>query len=145
MNKEALIAAAADLKQPSQAAQEEFSQKREVMVQQLNELMLAVPGIDEIVPTEKQEMMQDNHHNQFRFMDSVYRSFSPEVLVNTMIWAFTTYRSHGFGVRYWDDLFPNILEVYRTRLSGPAYNELAPFYLWMNAHKADFLRLSDKG
>lgn len=137
-----LIKEAQTLKQPSEAAQEEFSKKKSTLIEKLNNLLLSTHGFEQAVRAERIEMLKDNHYNQFRFMESIYNNFNPEVFVNIITWAFSVYRSHNFDTMYWDFLFPAVLQVYKNTLSEKTFSELAPFYQWMADHKDDFIRIS---
>lgn len=69
---------------------------------------------------ENKSMIEDNHINHARFMSSVFAEFQPEVLVETIIWVFRTYRSHGFNLDYWPFQLNQWIEIYKTNLSEKA-------------------------
>lgn len=137
-----LIREAQKLRQPSEAAKAEFSDKKSRMIEKLNNLLLSTHGFEQAVPAERIEMLKDNHYNQFRFMESIYNNFNAEVFVNIIAWAFSVYQNHNFDLLYWDYLFPAVQQVYKEELSQTAFRELSPFYQWMADHKNDFIRIS---
>jgi hypothetical protein len=145
MTKDELIAEAKKLSQPSQKASLEFTEKKIKMVELTNQLLLNSKGFEDAVSGDKVDMMKDNINNQFKFMESIYINYNPEVFVNIIAWAFHVYLSHGFDKKFWDFLFPVVLKVYHEQLSEGTYAELAGFYNWMEKHKEDFLRLHPPG
>ncbi|MFP4469236.1 MAG: hypothetical protein ACLFPE_01050 [Bacteroidales bacterium] len=143
MTKNELIEDAGKLKQPSGEAIREFSDRKEAMIGDLNERLFATAGFNHIITPELHDMLRDNHQNQFRFMESVFGAYNAEVFVNTVLWVFSVYRSHGFDTRYWDQLLPAVLNVYESHLSRQTYAELAPFYRWLNAKKHEFISMTN--
>lgn len=144
MKRKDLIEDAKSLKQPSQETLMEFTDKKEMMIRDLNDLLFSSPGFESIVAKDLHDMLRDNHQNQFKFMESVYSAYNADVFVNTVLWVFSTYRSHGFNLEYWDRLFPAVLKIYEKHLTGQAFAELAPFYRWLNAKKHVFIQLSNE-
>lgn len=98
---EHLLKTASNLIQPSATAVEEFSQKQEKLAALGNQTMSQRPDLDKLVGTGNQEMAEDNNRNFARFMVSLFTEFSAKVLVETVLWVFRAYRSHGFQTTYW--------------------------------------------
>lgn len=143
MTKDQLTEDAKKLKQPSAEAYREYAGKRHELAEMLVCDLLNTRGFDDVVSAEKTEMLRDNIHNQFKFMESVFLRYQPSVFVHTIAWAFGVYLSHGFTARFWDFLFPAVLKLYRDQLTPGTCNELAPFYEWMQARKDDFVALAE--
>ena len=100
MTRESLIESAALLKQPSKTVRDEYSLKREYLATEINRIMGERPDVDYMIGGNI-AMMQDNHRNHARFMESLFVAFDPIVLVDTVLWVFRAYRSHGFQLTYW--------------------------------------------
>lgn len=96
MDKNYLIETATQMKQMSSSSAEEYRQKSELLINKMNALMLDKADIEKLVGKENLDMMKDNHANHVRFMASVFKNYNPEVLVETVLWVFRAYRSHGF-------------------------------------------------
>ena len=100
MDKSYLLETATQLNQVSAAAAGEYQQKMEQLVALMNDLMLGKADIEHLVGKENLGMMKDNHANHARFMHSIFTHSHPEVLVETVLWVFRAYRSHGFTTNY---------------------------------------------
>ena len=142
MTIEQLVADAKSLAQPTERACKEYSVKQNELAGMLVRDLFNTEGFYDLVGTKNTEMLRDNIHNQFKFMESVYLKYEPSVFVNTIAWAFNVYLNHGFEERFWDFLFPAVLDLYRNNLSPESHSQLAPFYQWMQAHKDDFIAIA---
>ena len=96
MNKEVLLQSAGKINALSPKSLKEYQTKRESLVELMNTQMLARPDIQDMVGEANMEMMKDNHANHARFMESLFTEYQPEVFVETVLWVFRAYRSHGF-------------------------------------------------
>ena len=144
MNKADLIQSAATLQPPQPASVKEYADQRESLPAELSRVLRERDDINALIGPENLAMMEDNHRNHVRFMVSLFAAYSPEVLVDTVIWVFRAYRSHGFSLAYWPAQLDTWLEIMRTSLSPKAYEEIAPFYVWMLVNQASFAALSDE-
>ncbi len=136
-----LIQSARCLAGPSVAAAAEYSAKREQLLAELNAEFLKREDLSSLVSDP--EMMQDNHSNHTQFMASLFQAYVPEVLVDTVIWVFKTYRAHGFHPRYWDLQLKIWPELLKAHLSSAAYLEIYPFYEWLSLNTVTFTALSE--
>ncbi|MBS4060207.1 MAG: hypothetical protein KG029_07405 [Bacteroidetes bacterium] len=144
MNKEFLIKTAEKLSQPSAAAATEFSEKAEGMAVLINNRFKKRSDLNMLIGEGNLDMMMDNHRNHMRFLTSVFKHFEPEVLVETVLWVFRAYRSHGFKLTYWPAQLDAWVEIFKTELSPSAYAEIYPFYDWMIIHNPIFAKVSDE-
>lgn len=142
MTREELIVLASKLVQPSENAVSEYARHREVMASDINRLMRGRADIDYMVGGNL-SMMEDNHRNHARFMESLLAFYTPEVLVDTVLWVFRAYRAHGFQLTYWPAQLDTWVEVLRNYLSAESFQEIYPFYHWMIVNQATFAALSD--
>jgi hypothetical protein len=117
--------------------------KSEVLLSEMNAIMLKRADIKDLVGEENLLMMQDNHSNHIRFIASILKEFNPEVLVETILWVFRAYRSHGFSTNYWAAQLNTWIEVLKNQLSAESYLEINPLYNWMQINIPIFVKLSD--
>lgn len=89
-------------------------------------------------------MMQDNHANHARFLSSIFLHFNADVLIETILWVFRAYRSHGFTTNYWAAQLNNWIIIYKKELSPECFEEIYPFYEWMQINIPLFVKLSDE-
>jgi len=143
MIKSRLIETAKKLKLPSPEAAVEYENKREQIVFQMNEAMLARTDLSFLIGEGHIPMMKDNHKNHALFVSSILASHQPEALVETMLWVFRTYRSHGFDVNYWPAQLNQWIEILETNLSETSLRQIYPFYNWFLTNHSAFIKLSD--
>ncbi|MBI9042259.1 hypothetical protein [Lutibacter sp.] len=143
MNKAYLLQTCGELKRFSDKASEEYFIKSEVLLSEMNTIMLKRGDIKDLVGEENLLMMQDNHSNHIRFIASILKEFNPEVLVETILWVFRAYRSHGFSTNYWAAQLNTWIEVLKNQLSAESYLEINPLYNWMQINIPIFVKLSD--
>lgn len=141
MDIDKLIQLAADeLSQPSEETATEFSSKRDEIAVELNRRMGQRPDLDRLIGEGNHNMMEDNHRNQTRFIESQMMHFSPEVLVETIMWVMSAYPNHGFTKAYFPAVLDEATGVIKDLLSEKAYEEVYPFYHWMIVHHPGFVR-----
>lgn len=143
LSKAHLVDSAAMLVKPTEALVGEYQEKQELLVSEINRRMLSRDDILTLVGSDNVLMMQDNHHNHVRFMASLLQVYVPEVLVDTILWVFKAYRSHGFHELYWSAQLNTWLAVFKEILSPDAYQEITPLYQWMIVHIPDFSSLTE--
>ncbi len=144
MNREALIKSAQSLQQVSKSCAREYSDQREFLVTLMNQKMEKRPDLVEMVGAGNVDMMKDNHANHARFLESMFVSFLPEVLVDTVLWVFRAYRSRNFSSTYWAAQLNAWIEIYRENLSPECFREIYPYYRWMQIHIPVFNQLAEE-
>lgn len=144
MTKAQLIESAQSLIQPSPEASSEFSLKSELLATALNERFKKRKDLNQMIGEGNLDMMMDNHRNHIRFISSIFANYQPEVLVETVLWVFRAYRSHGFKLTYWPAQLDSWVEIFRNELSEQTFNEVYPFYNWMIINNPLFAALSDE-
>lgn len=138
MKLEELLASARGLDEVSANAAAEYQKKGSELVQELNKQMLQRPDLEVLIGIENQNMMLDNHTNHQCFMLSIFLSFQPDILVDTILWVFRAYKSHGFSMTYWPAQLEGWLSVFSQILSSETRSEIEPYYAWMLNHIEHF-------
>lgn len=144
MTKENLLKSAQEIKQVTKELAEEYSSKRDSLVEQMNKKMIERLDIKELVGENNIDMMKDNHANHARFLESIFYDYSPDVLVDTVLWVFRAYRSRNFSSTYWAAQLNSWLEIYKENLSDDCYNAVFPYYKWMQINIPVFTSLAEK-
>jgi hypothetical protein len=144
MTREDLLTTASALQQPPAAAAAEFESVAERIANELNRRMLARSDLDQLIGPGNASMMQNNSRNFTRFMTSVFVAYEPNVLVDTALWAFRTYRSHGFRVAYWPANLDTYVEILREELSPETLEAIYPFFHWLIVSIPAFAQLTDQ-
>jgi hypothetical protein len=142
--KDKLIRTASVLNTPPAAASEEFSKKHEHLSLIGNQLMAKRPDLDRLVGEGNQQMAEDNNRNFARFMSSLFSEFDPNVLVETVLWVFRAYRSHGFQTAYWAANLDLWMEILRKELSKETFESICPFFNWLIVNIPIFVRLTNE-
>ena len=143
ITKEELIKTAEELTQPSAEAAAEYEAKRDHLAARINSIMEARPDLEKMIGEGNLEMMRDNHRNHARFIASLLTAYNPGVLVETVLWVFRAYRSHGFQMTYWPAQLDTWAEVLKAELGDSSFDEIYPFYHWMIIHQPQFITLSE--
>ena len=142
MDRAALIETARALPPVPPAAAAAYVASRDALVAELDRRMGARDDLDRLVGPDNRAMMANNHANHARFVASVLAELDPEVLVDTVLWVFRAYRSHGFGLAYWSAQLATWIEVIRDQLPAHAA-DIEPLYDWFLVHQPAFVALSD--
>ena len=85
-----------NLIQPQESVMQEFSRKRDELAAMGNQTMADRSDLEKLVGEGNRQMAEDNNRNFARFMESMFLDYNAEVLVDTVLWVFRAYRSHGF-------------------------------------------------
>jgi hypothetical protein len=144
MTKEELLATARELEQPPREVTDEFGAKRERLAAEGNRRLGARRDLQRLVGSGNEAMAEDNNRNFARFMESIFHHYQPEVLLETVLWVFRAYRSHGFQTTYWPANLDTWVELLREELSQEAFEAVYPFYDWLIVHIPWFVKLTDE-
>jgi len=144
MDKSLLEQSASHLKQVSKKSAVEYTEKLDYLVAMINAVMLQRKDVKALVGESNLDMMKDNHANHARFMSSIFTNYNPEVLIDTVLWVFRAYRSHGFSTNYWAAQLNVWIELLKKELSKESYEEIFPYYKWMQTNIPLFVQLSDE-
>jgi hypothetical protein len=143
MDRNYLLTTAGQISQVSIQANNEYSLKLDQLISKLNSFMMERPDIIELVGKNNLIMMKDNHANHARFIASILKFYNHEVFVDTVLWVFRAYRSHGFTTNYWASQLNSWIEVLKQTLSDESFLEIYPYYEWMQINIPIFVKVSD--
>ena len=144
MDKNLLLDRAGKLLQVSLNSAQEYQQKADRLITKMNERMLERPDIESLVGKNNIDMMKDNHANHIRFIASILKNQNADVLVETVLWVFRAYRSHGFTTNYWAAQLNTWMIILKEELSPVCFNEVYPYYEWMQINIPIFVKISDE-
>ncbi|MBF0407193.1 MAG: hypothetical protein HQM10_07560 [Candidatus Riflebacteria bacterium] len=143
MTKECLFARASTIKLPSLQAATTYDNKSEALVAKINQLMTQREDLERLIGKGNSQMMEDNHRNHARFMNSIFRHYDAGVFVDTILWVFRAYRTHGFNLSYWPAQLDTWVQIMKSELPEEIFKELYPFYEFMIVNQPAFAELSD--
>ncbi len=144
MTKDELIESAKKIDPPELAIAESFGAKREMLVSRVIDSLCQRKDIDRLVGQDNITMMKDNVSNMSRFMESMFNQYAPEAYVETILWVFRAYRSHGFQLAFWSAHLNAWIETIRSEQTDENLNQLIPFYEWIQIHIPQFTALTDE-
>lgn len=144
MDKNYLIETAGKLKQVSPKSAEEYFGKSDRLVAMMNIKMAERTDIESLIGKNNADMMKDNHSNHARFIASILKNYNPEVMVDTVLWVFRAYRSHGFTSNYWAAQLNLWIVAIKEILTPECLFEVFPYYAWMQINIPIFVKLSDE-
>ncbi len=131
MTKDLLLNSALKLQQVDVKFADEYSKKREHLVQLMNQKMLSRSNINELVGEDNIELMKDNHANHARFLESLFYDYSADIFLETVLWVFKSYSARNFNSLYWSAQLNSWIEIYRDELSETCFEAIYPYYNWM--------------
>ena len=143
MTREELIEKAGRITPPSQQVAREFESLAPALAAELNLRMTARADLATLIGKDNMAMMEDNHRNHARFMTSLLWLYDPKTLVDTVLWVFQAYRSHGFQLTYWPAQLDTWMQLLEERLSPEAFAEISPIYIYMIVNQPAFAALSE--
>tara|TARA_R110002050_G_scaffold204327_2_gene339709 strand:- start:16123 stop:16578 length:456 start_codon:yes stop_codon:yes gene_type:complete len=144
MDKNYLLASAGKLKQVSEKAANEYLGKSELVASKMDITMSERADIESLIGTDNMSMMKDNHANHVRFIASILKNHNPNVLVDTVLWVFRAYRSHGFATHYWSAQLNSWIIILKENLSTETFKEVYPYYEWMQVNIPAFETVADE-
>jgi len=143
MDKESLLNSAKQLKQPSAAAANEFSAKREAITITIKHVLDARTDLLENEKAQNSGMDRNNHTYHMKHMEGLFMAYSPEEYVETTLWTARMYGSHGFNILYWKEILTVIVSVLKSQLTENTFQEIYPFYEWMISNIPEFIELGN--
>jgi len=117
--------------------------KLELCAAELTASLKNRPDLEDLIGVGNMSIMEMNHINHFRYMNSLAALYDPKSFVETVIWVFRTYRARGFSVQYWKVMLPEAMTILRQQLGDAHYHEFGPYYEWLHANIETFARLSE--
>ncbi|WP_462325331.1 hypothetical protein [Desulfoplanes sp.] len=141
---EQLLASAGKLSQPPRAVAEEFAAIRDELAERGNTILDARDDLQRLIGQGNKQMARDNNRNFARFMQAQFTHYNPEAMVNTILWVFRAYRSHGFKTTYWAANLNIWVDLLRGGLSQQSFDAIYPFYDWMIVNIPLFTALTDQ-
>jgi len=144
MDNNFLLETAQQLKQVSAKTADEYHQKAEQLVSKMNTIMLERPDIENLIGANNINMMKDNHANHVRFIASILKNHNTNVLVDTVLWVFRAYRSHGFTTNYWAAQLNTWIIILKEVLTPECFIEVNPYYEWIQINIPIFVKVSDE-
>lgn len=143
MNREWLIESASDLKQVRPQVVITYGEISDKLVAAVNESLLNRADLPDLIGKNNIQMMMDNHANHARFMVSIMKHYNADVFVDTVLWVFRAYRSHGFASTYWAAQLNAWTTALKALLQPDYYSEIYPYYNWLLVNIPIFVSVSD--
>ncbi|MFC1851020.1 hypothetical protein ACFL27_12570 [candidate division CSSED10-310 bacterium] len=143
MNKDYLIKTAREIVVADSKHSQEYSAHKDTMVAEVNRRMEQRSDIKNLLGEKNLEMMKDNHANHALFVVSILQSFNAEVLVETVLWVFRSYRSRNFHPNYWPASLRTWLDVLKNELSPESFMAIKPLYTWFIVNIPHFTALTE--
>lgn len=143
MDKDQLINSANSLPKVDQQAIDEYIQKADLLIDSVNQEMLGYTNLTEIIGKDNIDMMKNNHRNHLDFISSIMNNFNSNVMVETILWVFKTYKNHGFHPDYWKMQLTAWINALQKHLNPGSHQEIIPIYNWLRSNIESFSLLSD--
>ncbi len=66
------------------------------------------------------------------------------MIIDTILWVFNAYQNHSFSSNYWAAQLNTWISVIKETLSPEPYDEVYPYYLWMQINIPSFVEVSQQ-
>jgi len=143
MTKENLLQSANSLPTVAPSVVTEYAEKQDQLVTEVNKIMLQHPNLNDLIGAGNIEVMKTNHSNHAKFVASIFEQPNPEILVDSLLWVFRTYRSHGFQPDYFQVEIEAWLNVMPQILSPETFTAVQPLYNWFLVNIPTFTKITD--
>jgi hypothetical protein len=141
--RDTLLKSAGELSPPDSDAVQAFEQQWEKIAATGTRMLMERPDLEKLVGKGNEKMAEDNNRNFPRFMLSLFSEYQPAVFVDTVLWVFRAYRSHGFHTTYWAANLNIWVDLLKKELPMSAFEQIYPFYHWLIIHIPSFTALTD--
>ncbi|MCX7966850.1 MAG: hypothetical protein N2596_09530, partial [Syntrophorhabdaceae bacterium] len=84
----------------SSKSAEDYEEKKEFMLEFVNQEISKRPDIAKLIGGNPLQMMYDNHRNHVNFMVNVFKYSLFEMLVKIVPWVYKSYHNHDFSYDY---------------------------------------------
>lgn len=138
-----LLRTAGELRQPDHETVLAFERQWETIAATGTRLLMDRPDREKLLGKGNEIMAEDNNRNFPRFMLSLFSNYRPDVFVDTVLWVFRAYRSHGFHTTYWAANLNIWVDLLKKELPVRAFEQVYPFYHWLIVNIPAFTALTD--
>ena len=133
-----------ELPEVSREATRDYVENTDRLIEIVNNDLKNRDYIEELIGNNSVQIMVDNHENHARFMANVFKLNNYEMLLDTIIWVYRTYRRHGFSYDY----FPVELKAWsravERELGSRSANQINEIYSFMLDNHERFVELAEK-
>jgi len=143
MTKENLLQSANSLPTVAPSVVTEYAEKQDQLVTEVNKIMLQHPNLNDLIGAGNIEVMKTNHSNHAKFVASILEQPNPELLVDSLLWVFRAYRSHGFQPDYFQIEIEAWLNVMPQVLSPETFTAVQPLYNWFLVNIPTFTKITN--
>ena len=117
----------------SAIAVEAYEDKREEMLQIVDQRLIAREDLRGLIGSNPISLMRLNHRHHVVFMSNVFRYSCFGLFAQVLAWVYRSYRHHGFATDYFPIELAAWREAVSTCLPEPLAVEIDAVYVWMMA------------
>lgn len=142
MTEQMLHDSAGTIALPSARSIRAYREQAPAMAAEVTRRLRERPDREQLIGASNEAAMELNHRNHTQFIAAWLEHPEPRVLVETVLWVYRSYQSHGFSLAYWPVQLDLWLREITARLDAEAAGELRPLYDWLLWQHATFAALS---
>lgn len=135
MRKQDLFGSSAQLVPPFSFALTAYRARRDYMASEVARRLMARQDLDALIGPANRLMMEDSIRNHARFMESLFSAYDHRMFVETLLWIYRAFRTHGFTMAYWSLHLATWREVLKESLPSEAFEAIRPFYDWLASNQ----------
>lgn len=122
----------------------DYEEKRDLMLNFVNDEMSKRSDIFELIGGNPLQMMYDNHRNHVNFMINVFKYSLFEMLVRIVPWVYKSYHNHDFSYDYFLIELKTWKEAVEKFLPKESAIEINRTYDWMIRKHEEMIELSKR-
>ncbi len=115
---------------PFSAAQE-YNEKADRLVEEVNLSISAYPDLNKIIGNNPRSVLYDNHNNHALFMSNIFKLNEFALMVRVIVWAYRTYHSRGFSFDYFPLAMRTWINAVQNNIEPSQANPLVTVYQWI--------------
>lgn len=133
-----------ELPEVSPEATRDYVENTDKLIKMVNNSLKNRDDIKELIGDNSVGVMVDNHENHARFMANAFKLNNYEMLVDTVIWVYSTYRKHGFSYDYFPVELRAWSEAVEQELGARSADQINKIYSFMLDSHERFVELAEK-
>jgi len=130
---EKIVLEAKQLSPVSLMAAQEYNEKKEFIIEQVNQELKNHPTIISLIGQKALGLMLEGHSNHAKFMANIFRFNCFEVLAKNIIWVLRSYKARGFSYAYFPIAWQAWSDAVEEHLEPAHALMIKKIYSWMQS------------
>lgn len=111
------------------------------MKKSVNDAMESRDDLAALIGIQGDALMRGNHENHGRFMATVFQLGLWDLMVRTVLWAYATYKEHGFSYDYFPIELQAWIDAINVYVDRESAGNITAVYRWLISRHTDFIAI----